>query len=407
MPLQVPCPTCSHIVRVPPMHYGRTLQCPACETQFQMPRTGPPKLKDKPDVASNQPTPPPVSAKPSGLPSPERNDEDSARDADDACGGRPIADDESGTDRRSSPPPLTGSRSRKKSGRIRRAPHAASSSAPAESTEQRRSEDSTKKVDSPTEQVGHSPAPPPLPPPKPYRPAAVAVDAKKPSKSKPKPDNAGPKPKEAKATGREPAHVTARTPSETESQLPDESPLAEDDMPTRGYEHNPEKRWTVYYLAIALAVAAIFGIVPAVLDVVQHFQSVHSTGISRWAWILLLLGGIQIGYAVFLFQLPDWASVWVVSIVTLGFATGYAMLLGMLLLADGQSQVIRFLQLTDRLTGHQATGWCLIMLSISILLAYFSGRIGTSWHRAYRLATGDRASKADECSVTARNSGSL
>jgi hypothetical protein len=199
----------------------------------------------------------------------------------------------------------------------------------------------------------------------------------------------------AKTVARDRYRQLADSTRRTQANAAAEAPPAADQVPARGYEHNADKRWTVYYLAAALAVAALFGIAPAVLDVVQHFQSVESTGIPRWAWILFLLGGIQIGYAVYLCQLPDWASVWVVSIVTLGLATAYAMLLGILLLSDGQSQVLRALELTTRSTGHQATGWCVIMLSITILLAYFSGRIGTAWQRAYRLATGGATTEVE------------
>ncbi len=282
MPLRTPCPSCDHILSVPRTYSGRMLRCPMCETRFELPRTGPPKLKREREEISTPPLPPPVSA---AQPEPA-----ALADTADGRAEGAVAIGRTGNANGPTPPPLARSRSRGE------------------------------------------------------------VDA---------------------------------TQAEVES--------VTDALSTRGYEHNADKCWTVYYLATALAVAAVFGIVPAVLDVIQHFQSVNSTGISRWAWILFLLSGIQLSYAVFLFQLPDWASVRVVSIVTLGFSTGYAMLLGLLLLANGQSQVIRFLELTDQAAGNHATGWCLIMLSISILLAYFSGRIGTAWHRAYRLATENAA----------------
>jgi hypothetical protein len=166
-------------------------------------------------------------------------------------------------------------------------------------------------------------------------------------------------------------------------------PAAEQVPPLRGYQHGPDKRWTVYYLAGFLAAAAVFGVVPAVLDVVQHVGTVDSAGVARWAWILLLVGGVQCAYAVYLAQLPDWASVRVISIVTLALASGYAMLLGNLLLAGRQGQLLRFLELTEPGGGNRAALWCLMMLGITILLAYFSGRISGNWCRSYRLAIRD------------------
>jgi hypothetical protein len=162
-------------------------------------------------------------------------------------------------------------------------------------------------------------------------------------------------------------------------------------LPVYGYEHSADQRWTVYQLGVSLALAALFGAVPAVLDMVAHVQAVESAGISRWAWVLLLTSGIQLAYAVYLVQLPDWSSVWTVSIVMLAFATAYAMLLGLLMLADNQSQLVRFLELTDARASHKAPGWCLIMLSICSLLAYFCGRISARWQHAYRMATEDAA----------------
>jgi hypothetical protein len=71
----------------------------------------------------------------------------------------------------------------------------------------------------------------------------------------------------------------------------------------------------------------------------------------------------------------------------LAFATAYAMLLGIVLLGDASSPIIQFLELGDKLAGNKATGWCLIMLSLACLLAYFSGRISVRWSNAYELMT--------------------
>jgi hypothetical protein len=159
----------------------------------------------------------------------------------------------------------------------------------------------------------------------------------------------------------------------------------------RGFEHDPSKKWTVYYLAIFMALAAMFGTVPALMDAVGHFRSLDSRGIAPWAYGLILLGGMQLAYALYLAQLPDWSTVWVVSLVALFMATAYAMLLGLILLAREESQLIQLLGLADKLYGNKATGWTLIMLSLSGLLAYFSGRISVRWHHAYRILTQSNA----------------
>ena len=40
------------------------------------------------------------------------------------------------------------------------------------------------------------------------------------------------------------------------------------------------------------------------------------------------------------------------------------------------------LQLADKLAGGKAALWCLCMISLSTILAFFAGRLGTTWHRA-------------------------
>jgi len=85
-------------------------------------------------------------------------------------------------------------------------------------------------------------------------------------------------------------------------------------------------------------------------------------------------------------QLPDWSTVRVVSMVTLVLATVYAILLAVTTLATQDHQIIQFLELADKF-GKKATGWSVILLGISSLLAYLSGRISLRWRQAYRLLT--------------------
>ncbi len=155
------------------------------------------------------------------------------------------------------------------------------------------------------------------------------------------------------------------------------------DCPLPGVEHSWIRRWPVYQLGMWIIVAAVVGVIPALLDIVAHVRHGESAGISRWALALLLAGGLQAAYAGYLLQLPDWGTAWVLSIVMLVFATGYAALLGVLTLANQQSQLVQFLELGDMLPGGQAMIWCLVMLGIYSLLAYFSGRVSFRWRRIY------------------------
>lgn len=151
----------------------------------------------------------------------------------------------------------------------------------------------------------------------------------------------------------------------------------------------PDRHWlpATYWLASGLIVASLFGIAPAVWDVmeyVQFYDEAAAPHVARWALLLFLLGAVQAAYAVYLLQLPDWTSVWVVTLHSLALAGLYALLLGLVLISrdDGWLVGPRGLQLADKLAGGQAALWCLAMTCVSIILAFFAGRTSAQWRRA-------------------------
>ncbi|MFV1968766.1 MAG: hypothetical protein ACC628_25395 [Pirellulaceae bacterium] len=160
-----------------------------------------------------------------------------------------------------------------------------------------------------------------------------------------------------------------------------ETDTEESEAAIRGYVPDRGKTSTVRLLAVALALAAICSTLPAVLDTVAHFRFADSPGVARWAYLLLLAGTVQLAYAIYLAQLPDWSTALVVSVVSLVVATCYAATLSLTLLAPADSGVISFLDLTDQRVNGRAAGWCFIMLCIASLLSYFSGRIGIRWRQ--------------------------
>jgi hypothetical protein len=148
------------------------------------------------------------------------------------------------------------------------------------------------------------------------------------------------------------------------------------------YEPDRGKVSTARLLAGALAVFALCSVIPAALDAVEHVRVGASPGLARWAYLLILVGAVQLAYAVYLAQLPDWSTVRIVALVSLVLATSYAILLGLTLLSRDDSALVRSLELTDQLQGGRATGWCFIMLCVASLLSYLSGRISVRWRQA-------------------------
>lgn len=182
------------------------------------------------------------------------------------------------------------------------------------------------------------------------------------------------------------APVEARQPHETIAlrHSPERATGKPDPTGTR-FRSRPtgnSQRWAVWWLSGTLAMVALLGMVPGVLDVIDHFRSDTSPGIAPWAQVLCWLGAVQLVYCLYLVQLPDFSSVRVVAIVSVLIAAGYAMVLGLALLAKEQSQLLQSLQLTDQLRGGRATAWCFLMLCILSLWAYYAGRLGLQWRRA-------------------------
>jgi hypothetical protein len=145
----------------------------------------------------------------------------------------------------------------------------------------------------------------------------------------------------------------------------------------------------VYQLAAALVAAAVLSVVPAVWDVVQFVQSaeIDAPPVARWALVLFFLAVVQMAYAVYLFQLPDWSSVWVVTVLLLTQAAGYAGVLGIVLTSDTSGLLVgaQGLQLADKLADGKAALWCLCMVSVATILAFFAGRMSLTWQRAERV----------------------
>ena len=151
----------------------------------------------------------------------------------------------------------------------------------------------------------------------------------------------------------------------------------------RGIEHDFLTRRAVSYQAAGIALLALIEILPAAWEIGEHLLVDPSPGVAPWAYLVLWLAVVQIGYALYLIQLPDFSSVWVAAYACLLIAAVYAVGFGVGLSAGGESAVIVALGLADRHHTGQLTGWCLIMLSVSLLVSYLLGRYSLRWHRRF------------------------
>jgi hypothetical protein len=149
----------------------------------------------------------------------------------------------------------------------------------------------------------------------------------------------------------------------------------------RGCEPHPRDVSATHWLAVSLAGIALCGVIPAALDIFDHLRTEGSPGVAVWAYLSLWIALLQISYAIYLAQLPDWSSVWVGTLVTLAISVLYAMLLGLTYLSRHDSWLVEKLELSDQLSGGRAAGWCFIMLCLTSLVSYLSGRMSMRWYQ--------------------------
>jgi hypothetical protein len=150
----------------------------------------------------------------------------------------------------------------------------------------------------------------------------------------------------------------------------------------------------VYQFGVATILVAWLGMVPAVVHLLQPASGAVGPGVARWWPFLLLIGGVQVAYALYVIQLPDWSTVWMTSLFALLLAAAYAMLVTIAVLAGEQHPVLQTLGLADRVSSRRMACWCVVMLTVTGLLAYFGGQLALRWQRVDRRLHAMRARKA-------------
>ena len=139
-----------------------------------------------------------------------------------------------------------------------------------------------------------------------------------------------------------------------------------------------------------MAVLALVGMIPGVLEVVRHFQDFDSQGVESWAYFVFFFSGIQLAYAIYMVQLPDWSTARVVMIVSALVSVLYATFMGVALMAGADNAIIAALGLSTQQTAGYVTPWCCMMTMLMSLLTYFLVRTTLRWQRVYELATAGR-----------------
>jgi hypothetical protein len=144
-------------------------------------------------------------------------------------------------------------------------------------------------------------------------------------------------------------------------------------------------------LACATIGAALFAAAPGIIEVIDYIRFSGAPGVtfvSRWALLVLWLSLLQTAYGVFLLLWPDSAAVWSVTISLLAQGAIYALTLGVILIngARGVPLADVGFQLAGSVTAGKAVLWCVCMVSLWTLMAFFAGRLALGWRRAETVA---------------------
>jgi hypothetical protein len=164
---------------------------------------------------------------------------------------------------------------------------------------------------------------------------------------------------------------------------------------TLGVAPTPSQRVTVWQLAAALLAVAIMSIGPSIWEIGDYLGSDGEQSVARWAFLLLMLGVVQVGCLFLLIQVPDWSSVWIVTIQSLVLAAIYAAVLGLTVITGGDSTLISALQLEFQYASGKAPLWCVCLAATYASLAFFAGRFSAKWRKVLRqLQASDEAAYA-------------
>ncbi len=151
-----------------------------------------------------------------------------------------------------------------------------------------------------------------------------------------------------------------------------------------GVQPTAAQRHTAWQLAAALVGATLLSIGPSLWEISDYLRTDSTLTIAPWAFLLLVLGIVQLGCIMLLVQVPDWSSVWIVTLQSLALAAVYAAVLGLTIITDGDSPLVDVLKLNAEHTNGKAPPWCVCLAATYACLAFFAGRMSMKWRKVLK-----------------------
>ncbi len=107
-------------------------------------------------------------------------------------------------------------------------------------------------------------------------------------------------------------------------------------------------------------------------------------GLPFWCWILGLVAGLHLVYALFAWQVRDWSALSAVATVELFWAAVLAAVVMALTLGGAQGAMAQWLGLGVA-SVRSAVIWCLARLCLAVIISYLLGREVYLWQRTERM----------------------
>lgn len=153
-----------------------------------------------------------------------------------------------------------------------------------------------------------------------------------------------------------------------------------------GYEADDSKRASAFWLGVLCVLIAFFSCAPAFIVLVSARHSIEPTPIPMWVYLMIFTSLLHFCMGLYVAQLADWSSVWVVTGFGILFTAVYAMLCAVCMLGLSDNSLLAILQLNDESIGTtRKVGWCAIMMLCNSMIAYVAARSATRWVRAYKV----------------------
>ena len=138
------------------------------------------------------------------------------------------------------------------------------------------------------------------------------------------------------------------------------------------------------FLAVCLIGVGLVNVLPAGYFWNDWSRLDQPGPVPRWIWMQVFVALLHLVYAVYLLQIPDWASLRAVAFAMLGIAMLFGLVAAGLMGSSSQNVVPRFMELGGNVI-RQARLWCVAMLCVATLASYLGGRESARWQRAEKL----------------------